>query len=216
MTMRILVLGATGHIGTHILDLALARGHRVTAFVRSPQKIARSDQALTLVQGDPLRAGELARALAGHDAVLSALGLPAREALRPSTRMAEFAAATVAAMNEARVNRLAMVSAAVLFPMKGPLFAFFRWFLRHHARDLSAMEAVVRATPLDWTMARPGRLVQSADAGYRAQPDALPAHAPLSMSFRAVAAFLVDCVEQHTHSRAIVGLARAANGRAST
>jgi uncharacterized protein YbjT (DUF2867 family) len=97
-----------------------------------------------------------------------------------------------------------------LFPGRGLQFAFFRWFLRHHARDLVAMEAVVRATPLDWTIARPGRLVQSPDDGYRTARDAFVAGAPLSMSFRAVAAFLVDSVERGAHVREIVGLARAA------
>ncbi|MCU1279147.1 MAG: Flavin reductase [bacterium] len=205
--MRLFVLGATGHIGAQIVDLALARGHQLTAFVRSPAKITRQDQALTVVQGDPLRADEMAQRLPGHDAVLSALGLPAREALRPSMRMAELAASTVAAMKTARVNRLGIVSAAVLFPMPGLRFAFFRWFLRHHARDLVAMEAVVRATAFDFTIARPGRLVAGADADYRSARDALPAGA-FNMSYRAVAAFLLDCVEHGTHTREIVGLAR--------
>ena len=105
--MRLFVLGATGRTGAHILDLALARGHQVTAFVRSPQKITRRDKALTVVAGDPLRAEEVARALSGHDAVLSVLAPPGREGLRPSTLMAESAASTVAAMKTAGVNRLA-------------------------------------------------------------------------------------------------------------
>jgi putative NADH-flavin reductase len=211
MKMRLFVLGATGHTGAQVLDIALARGHQVTAFVRSPAKITRHDKALAVVPGDPLRADELARALVGHDAVVSVLGLPPRQALRPSTRMAEFAGATVAAMSTARVNRLAILSAAVLFPGKGLQFAFFRWFLRHHARDLVAMEAVVRATALEWTLARPGRLVHTTDESYRTARDGLVAGAPLSMSFRAVAAFLVDCVDQHTHAREIIGLGRGAS-----
>jgi putative NADH-flavin reductase len=208
MTMRLFVLGATGRTGAHILDLALARGHQVTAFVRSPQKITRKDEALTVIAGDPLRADELARALPGHDAVLSVLAPPGREGLRPSTLMAEFAASTVAAMKTAGVNRLGIVSAAILFPLKGLRFAFFRWLLRHHARDLVAMEAVVQATPFDWTIARPARLIESPLEKYRSQRDALPAGGK-PMSFRAVAAFLLDSVEGHAHSREIVGLDRA-------
>jgi putative NADH-flavin reductase len=155
-----------------------------------------------------LRADEVARALSGHDAVLSVLAPPGREGLRPSTLMAESAASTVAAMKTAGVNRLAIVSAAVLFPEKGLRFAFFRWLLRHHARDLVAMEAVVQATPFDWTIARPARLIQSSAEGYQSKRDALP-NGGSSMSFRAVAAFLLDCVERHAHSREIVGLDRA-------
>jgi uncharacterized protein YbjT (DUF2867 family) len=207
MTMKLFVLGGTGHTGAQVLDLALARGHQVTAFVRSPHKITRQDKALTVVQGDPLAADALAPALAGHDAVISALGLPGREALRPSMRMAEFATSTVAAMKTAGVKRLAIVSAAVLFPMGGLWFGFFRWVLRHHARDLVAMEAVIGATALDWTIARPGRLDASSDEVYLSERGALPAGTS-TMSFRSVAAFLLDCVEARTYAREIVGLAR--------
>ncbi|WP_437810055.1 NAD(P)-dependent oxidoreductase [Sorangium sp. So ce1078] len=204
--MRLLVLGATGRTGKHLLDLGLARGHHVTAFVRSPQKIARRDGALTVVQGDPLQVDQLARALAGHDAVLSALGPSPREAFRPSTLLAECAASTVAAMTTAGVERLAVVSSALLFPEKGLRFALFRWLLTHHLRDLVAMETVIRASRCNFTIARPPRLVDARDEGYRGAGEALPAGAAV-MSFRAVAAFLLDCVEQRTHAREIVGLA---------
>jgi putative NADH-flavin reductase len=39
--MRLLILGANGKTGTQLVDLALARGHEVTAFVRSPAKVTR-------------------------------------------------------------------------------------------------------------------------------------------------------------------------------
>ncbi|WP_437873927.1 NAD(P)-dependent oxidoreductase [Sorangium sp. So ce363] len=207
--MRLFVLGATGSTGTQIVDLALARGHQVTAFVRSPRKIARRDKALTVIEGDPLRVEKLAPALRGHDAVLSALGPSGREAFRRSTLLAECAATTVAAMKTAGVGRLGSVSAALLFPEKALRFVVFRWLLQHHIRDLVAMEAVVRATNFDWTIARPPRLIKTSAETYRSERDALPAGA-WEMSFRAVATFLLDCVEQGTHSREIVGLAGAA------
>jgi len=168
--------------------------------------MTRRDKGLTIVQGDPLRVEELSRALPGHDAVLSALGPSTREAFGPSTLLAECAASTVAAMNAAGVGRLGIVSAAILFPEKGLRFAFFRWLLQQHIRDLVAMEAVVKATPFDWTIARPPRLVKSSDEAYRSERDALPVDG-FVMSFRAVAAFLLDCAEQRTHLREIVGLA---------
>jgi len=204
--MRLSLLGATGRTGSQIVDLALARGHELTAYVRSPNKITRRDEKLSVVHGDPLRVEQLVRALPGHDAVLSALGPSMREAFRPSTLLAECAASTVAAMQTGGVGRLAIVSAAPLFPNRDLRFTFFRWLLRHHLRDLDAMEAVVRATPFDWTIARPPRLVDAADDRYRSQRDAFPP-GRLSMSFRAVAAFLLDCIEQGRHARAIVGLA---------
>ena len=206
MEQRILVLGATGNTGQEVVDLALARGHRVTAFVRSPQKIVRSESALTVVKGDLRSAAELTRTLTGHDAVISVLGPPAREAFRPHQLLAECAATTVAAMTSAGVRRLAIVSAAPLFPEKGLKFRFFRWFLQHHLRDLEGMEAVVRATDFAWTIARPPRLVKARDETYESAVNALPGHGR-TMSFRGVATFLMDCIEQHSHVQSIVGLA---------
>ena len=207
--MRFLVLGATGRTGRHLLDLGLARGHRLTAFVRSPQKITRRDAALTVIAGDPLKAEPLARALVGHDAVLSALGPSGRDAFRPSTLLTECAACTVAAMVTAGVDRVAIVSSALLFPEDRLTFTFFRWLIKHHLRDLTTMETILQESGRDFTIARPPRLVDGPEESYRSERAALPEGAAV-MSFRAVAAFMLDCVERHTHPREIMGLAKGA------
>lgn len=205
--MRIFILGANGKTGTQIVDLALARNHDVTAFVRSPGKIMRRDPSLKVQSGDPHRVDQLARALPGHDVVLSALGVRPPGAFRPHTLVEECAASTVAAMTRAGVRRLVLVSAAVLFPERGLRFAFFRRLLKHIMRDLESAEQIVRATPLDWTIARPPRLIDRPDEQYRTALGALPAGG-FSMSFRAVAAFALDAVEQGTYVHEVVGLAR--------
>jgi len=204
--MRLLVIGASGKTGREILDLAGTRGHHVTAFVRSPQKLTPATW-LTIVRGDPLRADSLAAVLPGHDAVLSAIGPHPREALRPSTLMTDCARATVMAMAASGVSRLAILSAAVLFPEKGLYFAFFRWLTKHHARDLVGMEQIVRSSGLEWTIVRPPRLVKSPDASFLAVRDALPGGSRAT-SFRSVAAFMLDAVERRNHVAEVVGLGR--------
>src|SRR5262245_55237268 len=114
--MRLFILGANGKTGTQLVDLALARGHQVTAFVRSPGKVARQHPRLEVRKGDPHSVDELARALPWHDVVLSALGVRPPQAFRPHTLVEDCAASTVAAMTRAGVKRLVLVSAAVLFP----------------------------------------------------------------------------------------------------
>lgn len=206
--MRLFILGATGNTGRELVQLGLARGHQVTAFVRSPDKIPERPPGLRVVPGDPLDPAQLGAALPGHDAVVSALGPAISEAFRPSTLMQRAAASTVRAMAETRVERLALASAAVLFPTPGAFYAFFRWLLREHARDLRGMEEVVRGSSLCWTIGRPPRLVHSSDARYVSQRDGLP-RANRSVSFRAFATFLLDCVEQGSHLREIVGVGHA-------
>jgi putative NADH-flavin reductase len=205
--MRLFVLGANGHTGTQILDLALARSHTVTAFVRSPEKITRRDSNLTVLRGDPRDLDQLTKAVQGHDAVLSSLGVRPPLAFRPHTVVQDCAATTVEAMNRAGVKRLILVSAAVLFPLKGIVYGFFRWFLKHIARDLSGAEVILRHSSLEWTIARPPRLTNGSEERYRASRDSLPNPA-FSMSFRAVAAFMLDTAERHSHVQEIVGLGR--------
>jgi putative NADH-flavin reductase len=205
--VKLFIIGATGHTGTQIIDLALARSHDVTAFVRSPQKISRRDPKLKIVKGNPYDAEQLAKAVAGHDAVISALGVRPPQAFRPHTLVQDCAQSTVTAMTRTGVNRLLLVSAAVLFPQRGIAFAFFRALLKHIAHDLRAAEDIVRDTALEWTIARPPRLTKASDAAYRALHNALPEKG-FSMSFRAVGAFMIDAAEQHTFVREVVGLAR--------
>lgn len=205
--MNLLLLGATGNTGSQIVDLALTRGHHVTALVRSPHKIAKTHPDLTVRTGSPLAMADVVPALEGQDAVISTLGLPPTQALRPSTFMTDTVRVTVAAMRRAGVPRLAILSAAVLFPGRGLAFAFFEWLLRHHARDLVAMEAIVRESTLQFTIARPPRLVHAPDAGYRSEVDALPGSSTVA-SYRGVAAFLLDAVGRRLHLGETVGVTR--------
>ena len=72
--------------------------------------------------------------------------------------------------------------------------------------DVVAAETILRATPLEWTIARPPRLVQAPSERYVSAVDRLP-DGDTTMSFRAVAAFLLDGAERHAHVREVVGLA---------
>ncbi len=192
--MKLFVLGATGHTGTHIIDIALSRSHDVTAFVRSPQKITRRDPRLKVVAGNPLDVDQLAKQIVGHDAVLSALGVRPPQAFRAHSLVGECAASTTAAMTRTGVNRIVLVSAAVLFPEKGLTFAFFRWLLQHISRDLKTAEDV-RSAQFDWTIVRPPRLTNGPYSSYRIASDALPINGNVA-SFRAVATFMLDSVER--------------------
>src|SRR5215471_4843891 len=102
-SVRLFILGATGGIGRELIDQALRRQHRVTAFVRSPKKLDAFREGLRVIEGDVLDADALSVAMADHDAVLSALGPPG---LGLSTITSDGARATVTAMSAAGIHRL--------------------------------------------------------------------------------------------------------------
>ncbi|TAK74827.1 MAG: NAD(P)-dependent oxidoreductase [Aquabacterium sp.] len=69
--MKLALIGATGFVGSAVLPELLSRGHQVTVLARQPSKIE-ARPGLTAVQADVLDAAQVARAVAGHDAVVSA------------------------------------------------------------------------------------------------------------------------------------------------
>jgi putative NADH-flavin reductase len=71
--MNIIVFGPTGGTGRLLLEKARLSGHSVTAFARAGSAIAQSSGP-RVVAGSVLDAEAVAAAMAGHDAVLSALG----------------------------------------------------------------------------------------------------------------------------------------------
>lgn len=69
---NIVLLGASGFVGSALLNEALNRNIKVTAVVRHPEKITISNENLTLVQADLSSIDQIAALSKGKDAVLSA------------------------------------------------------------------------------------------------------------------------------------------------
>lgn len=67
--MNIVLAGATGNIGSHILDEALQRGHRVTGLTRDPAKLA-ARSGLQAKKANTAEVAAFADALKGHDAAI--------------------------------------------------------------------------------------------------------------------------------------------------
>ncbi len=68
--MKLLIIGATGGIGSRILNEALTRGHTVTAISRDVQSISKRD-GLKIVQADVTDITAMTKLAAGQDAMVS-------------------------------------------------------------------------------------------------------------------------------------------------
>jgi len=207
-SMRLFILGATGGTGLQLVDQALKRQHRVTAFVRTPHKLGAPREGLTVIQGDLLNAEAVGAALAGHDAVLSAMGPPGPGR---TTIAGDSARATAAAMRATGVRRLLVVGVAVLFDDAGIFARVLRkTLLRNVANDSAEMEVIVKASNLDWTIVRPPRLTNGPlTERYGVVDDHLPlgAGGTATVSRADVAHFMLDEVEHPAHLQRVVGIA---------
>ena len=163
--MRTVIFGASGPTGRHLTEQALAAGHEVTAVTRRPDTV-RPRTGLTVVTADVSDPAAVDRAVAGSDTVLSSLGVPLSR--RPITVYSEGNANIVAAMHRHGVKRIVTVSSSVMDPRWRPSGEFFfnnvmdplvnRRLGRTAHDDMRRMEALIRASDLDWTIARPSGL----------------------------------------------------------
>ncbi|MFD1148324.1 NAD(P)-dependent oxidoreductase [Saccharothrix hoggarensis] len=152
--MRITVLGAGGGTGSKIVELAREAGHEVTAIVRT-----RNGRDAVADVMDPDSIGPH---LAGADAVVSAIG--ARSVRKPTSVQTDSTKALVVAMKAHGVRRLVVVSNSGMITDGDDALTRYlvkpilRRVLRHPWGDMARMEDVVRASGLEWTIARPPRL----------------------------------------------------------
>lgn len=68
--LDVVVYGATGDVGTHVVDEALGRGHRVVAVSRDPASISKRHVNLSVIKGDLLDSASVAETVAGKDVVI--------------------------------------------------------------------------------------------------------------------------------------------------
>jgi putative NADH-flavin reductase len=157
--MKLLVIGATGGTGREIVGQAIAQEHGVTALVRSEGAAEPILPGATLVEGDARDETAIVRALAGCDAVISALGTP-MSPFREVTLLSEAARALVSAMNRQNVRRLVCITGVGAGDSRGHGGFFYdRIFqplmLRKVYQDKDRQEALVKASGLDWIIVRP-------------------------------------------------------------
>ena len=164
--MKIALFGANGGTGRVLTTQALAAGHEITAVTRHPETFGLTHERLRVVTGDALDAASVSAAVAGQDAVLSTLGVPFGK--EPITLYSVGTGNIVSGMTEHGVRRLACVSSSAVEPHPDPAEGWlFEKVLQPYVvngigkttyDDMRAMEAVVRASALDWTIARPSGL----------------------------------------------------------
>jgi len=186
--MKLTIVAATGGIGRHLFDQAVAAGHEITAVVRNPARLgpgASNVVATDLSATDPVT---LRSAVEGADAVLSGLGPRSRADAGVTARGTD---ALVKAMIAAGTTRIVVVSAAPIgtvpspgrphpprhdpgdgFIMRHLLSPLVKTALRAHYADLALMEDILRDSGLDWTAIRPPRLTDEPVSGsYRTAYD---------------------------------------------
>ncbi|WP_149826175.1 NAD(P)-dependent oxidoreductase [Streptomyces tailanensis] len=159
--MKILLIGATGMIGSRVTAEALGRGHEVTAATRSGRADALPEnQALTVLALDATVPGKVSQAAAGHDVVISAVS-PPRDGSDPAAPLLATYKSLVEGLRIAGVHRLLVVGGAgSLKTASGQDRVDTPDFPAMYKAESLAQREVLRLlrtemTDLDWTYASP-------------------------------------------------------------
>lgn len=156
--MRVTVFGGTGATGRLLVRELLARGHQVTALARDTRRLPVGEEPLRAIRAELSDAAALREALAGADAVASALG-PRGPA--PGLPLVAGMRGIVSAMEEGGVRRIVQVStASACDPLDGPdfeqrlLVAAVRTLVPTAYAEAVGVAEVIRSSELDWTLVR--------------------------------------------------------------
>lgn len=194
----LLVIGASRGIGLETVRCALAAGHRVRALARGAAAVGLDRPELAKITADALDAAAVTKALEGTDAVVQSLGARRgpQSLLRGTTIFSTATRILVDAMGSTGVRRLVAVTGLGAGDSRGHggfLYdaLIFPLALERIYDDKDVQEQMIKASGLDWTIARPG-LLTSGPATGRARALIDPAQWRFGSVSRAdVAQFLV-------------------------
>ncbi|AJD90638.1 hypothetical protein JMA_13210 [Jeotgalibacillus malaysiensis] len=203
--MKLALFGATGRVGSVILERALEDGHQVRALVRDPE-LKSTHENLNYIQGDASVKEDVEQTISGADAVMSALGTDKNDALTKS--MIHI----LPAMRKHGIRRIITIgTAGILDSKREP--GKFRFHSSESNRRLStAAEDHCRAylmlkeAGLDWTIVCPTYLPDGERVGtYRTEVNTLP-DAPSSISMYDTGDFAYSLLLNNEHVRERVGI----------
>jgi uncharacterized protein len=216
--LKIVLYGATGHVGSRLLAELLARGHKVTAVVRNPEKLA-ARPGLSPRQGDLSSVEAIAKAIDGPQAVVSAYGAPPdrpEEVLEVTERQIEAVQrVSQHATSPEHAPRLIVVGGAgsletapgVTLVSTPDFPPAWKASALAHQRSLE----LLRASSIDWTYLSPSAILEPGErtGAFRLGQDTLltAANGKSWISMEDYAIALIDELEhpQHRRQRFTVG-----------
>jgi len=156
--MRIVLLGATGFVGSALLKEALDRGHIVTAIVRHPEKLEQRE-GLTAKAGDVYDTTSLATLIQGNDAIISAFN-PGWKNPNLYDDQVRGTASIIAAIKEVGIKRVLWVGGAGGLEVKPGVRvvdspALPSWVRPGSLATIDALDQLRKEPELEWSYLSP-------------------------------------------------------------
>lgn len=166
-SLDLLVFGASGRVGGHVVKEALDRGHRVTGVSRNPSGLTNAHANFRAAEGDILDAGSVASLVEGYDVVVVSVRGVAPGAEKPEDSLVYRGVENVIEAlrrtgSEARLVHVGgagslEIAPGVLLAERLPRFLLPRDFELELDGQVMALEYLRGVPDIDWTVISPPR-----------------------------------------------------------
>jgi putative NADH-flavin reductase len=219
--MKILLLGATGRTGKHIIEEAIKRGHEISAIARNPEKL--TDYRIDITQGTPYDYETVETAISGCQAVINTLNVSRKSdnlwapLAAPKDMISKSASNAIKAMEKSGIKRIVVL---------GTLGAGRSWNnipfilkllvsmsnLKHAFRDHGKQEVILEKSSVDYTICRAPMLSDDRnETGTVSTPEGT-APASRYLARNSAAGFFLDIIENNEYIRETISLSNKSAG----
>ncbi|MDH3508493.1 MAG: NAD(P)H-binding protein [Gammaproteobacteria bacterium] len=164
--LDIVIYGATGEVGSHIMGEALQRGHRVTAVSRNPASVEMQHSNLSAVRGDLLDKASVGATVTGKDVVILSVRGVIGDAGTPESALqfiaAEMLVDVLFPMGESAPRLIHVggsgaleVEPGILFAAKLPKILLPKDFEVEVLGQILALEFYRKVDDVNWTYVTP-------------------------------------------------------------
>jgi putative NADH-flavin reductase len=208
--MNITIIGASAGIGLETVKRGLNRNHSITTLSRS-EIIIEQQKSLNKIVGDATNKADLMKSIQNADAIIVTLGTGKN--MSGTTLFSDFAKLMVEIHNERKiVIPFIFVTGFGAGESKNYVPWLVKMFLKYLLKDVYAdktkMEEIITHSDLNWTVVRPGRLLdKELTEKYRIENTLFKGINIGGINRADVADFLIKQAENQTELKKYIGIA---------
>ena len=207
--MNITIIGASAGIGLETVKRGLNRNHSITTLSRSEINIEEK-QSLTMILGDATNKADLFKSIQNADALIVTLGTGKN--MKATTLFSDFAKLILEIHKENKITiPFIFVTGFGAGESKNYVPWLVKMFLKYLLKDVYAdktkMEEMITHSDLNWTVVRPGRLLdKELTEKYRIENKLFKGINIGGINRADVADFLIKQAENQTELKKYIGI----------
>ena len=207
--MNITIIGASGGLGLETIKRGLNRMHSITTLSRSEIE-SEEKKSLKMIIGDATNKANLLNSIQNAEAIIVTLGTSKN--MKATTLFSDFAKLIVEIHRENKIDvPFIFVTGFGAGESKNYVPWLVRMFLKYMLKDVYAdktkMEEIITETDMNWTVVRPGRLLDKGlTEKYRVENKLFKGINIGGINRADVADFLIKQAENQTALKKYVGI----------